>query len=110
MATGDKKLSELPVATEVVEANLMLLEQEGTAKQMSGGQFLAFVRPLIFAAAQELVASLPKTASIEVDWANNLVTETLDNGTVLTYDIEKDNNGVPTKIGDITLSISGVVL
>ena len=101
MATGDKKLGELPAASTVSATDLLLLEQDGVASQMSGAQLLAFLQPLL----NESIGQLPRTIALDfTGWSAGSFTETLDTGNVITHTVTMDANGVPTAIDDITIA------
>lgn len=104
MATGDKKISDLTAAQEVKDNDLLLMEQDGEAKNMSGAQLLAYLQPLL----DESIGLLPKPVSIDFSmWDSGYITEALSDGNSVEYVITKDSNGIPTSIGGIT--ISGVI-
>ena len=59
--------------------------------------------------AEDLANALLRTTAISVDWSAGSYIETLSDGSSRVKTIVKDANGVPTKIGDVTLTLSGVV-
>ena len=100
MATGDKKLGELPAASTVSATDLLLLEQDGVASQMSGAQLLAFLQPLL----NESIGQLPRTVALDfTGWNAGSFTETLDTEEVITHTVSFDDNGMPTAVDNITL-------
>lgn len=101
MATGDKKLGELPAASTVSATDLLLLEQDGVASQMSGAQLLAFLQPLL----NESISLLPRTIALDFsNWSMGTFTETLDTEEVITHTVAFGTDGVPTAIDGITLT------
>ena len=100
MAVGDKQLSELPKASDVLDNDLLLIEQAGVAMSMSGAQLLTYLQPLL----NRAVGLLPTAASINfTNWTSGYFTETLQDGSIVEYPVFFDNNGVPTSIGGITI-------
>lgn len=99
MAVGDKKLSELPGAAEILDADLLLLEQDGVAMHMSGAQLLEYLQPLLNAA----VGLLPKPSTIDfTNWDSGYFTETLNTGGTIEYPLFFEN-GVLIGIGGIDI-------
>ena len=101
MATGDKKLGELPAASTVSATDLLLLEQDGVASQMSGAQLLAFLRPLL----NEAIGQLPRTVALDfTGWSTGSFTETLDTGDTIVHEVSTDASGIPTAIDGIAIT------
>ena len=48
------------------------------------------------------------TADLVIDWTEKKITQTFSDGSIRTATIELDDSGLPTKIGDMMLSIVGV--
>lgn len=104
MATGDKKIGELPEASAMGEHDLLLLEQDGVATRMSGMQLLTFLQPLL----NQAIGLLPRTTSINFSgWDSGYFSETLSDGTSVEYPVLFDSSGMPINVGGIY--IQGVI-
>ena len=61
---------------------------------------------LALATRRELEVS---TTDLSVNWTDGKIIQTLSDGTMNTMDMEFDADGIPTKIGDMNITISGVM-
>ena len=106
MAIGDKKISELPSASVVLDHDLLVLEQDGVAKNMSGDLLLKFLKPLL----NEAVALLPVSKSLDfTTWPMGYIVETLSDGSTIEHPVVLDTEGSPTNIGGIKVQGISVV-
>ena len=97
---ADKKIGDLVAATEVKDTDLLIMEQDGTAKNMSGAQLLEYLKPKLDEAVNESIQSLHQVTGTAIERADNTVTvvTTLEDGSTSTSVITVDSNDYPTKI------------
>lgn len=58
----------------------------------------------------DLATQSPKTTDLTIDWTNGVVTQIYDDGTTQTAAITVGADGIPTKIGDMNITILGAGL
>ena len=105
-AGGAIALSDLPADT-----GTLLLMKGGSADNRSGLFFPTAGGIYVFSAgAWKYIAagSVVTTTDLSIDWTNGIITETLSDGRVVEHIMTIGADGIPTKIGDMTVSISGV--
>lgn len=84
---ADKKIGDLASATEVKDEDLLIMEQDGAAKNMSGAQLRGF-----------LFSTLATNIDVVKSGNTITVTSTFDNSDPSTAVITLDDNDMPTKI------------
>ena len=63
---------------------------------------------VVLAAVTQVKDDELSTTALSVDWSGGKVVETLSDGSTVTHNMTFDANGIPTKIGNLSLTISGV--
>ena len=63
---------------------------------------------VVLAAVTQVKNDELSTTALSVDWSSGKVVETLSDGRTVTHNMTFDANGIPTKIGNLNLTISGV--
>lgn len=107
--TGDTiTLSDLP------ETQGTLLLMKGESADNRSGLFCPLAGGLYIFADGAWVALVTHdeydvtTTDLVIDWTNGKITETLSDGTTVEHEMTIGSDGIPTKIGNMTLTISGV--
>lgn len=97
---ADKKIGDLVSAEEVKDNDLLIMEQDGIAKNMSGAKLLAYLDPLLQEKADAIFTDLhePTAISVVKDGSTITVTTTLEDGESSTSAITLDANNNPSKI------------
>lgn len=96
---ADKKIGDLVSAEVVKDEDLLIMEQDGIAKNMSGAKLLAYLEPLLKEKADGIFEELhkPILGSVVKNGNDITVTVTLEDGQISTSVMTLEN-GYPTKI------------
>lgn len=96
---ADKKIGDLVSAEVVKDEDLLIMEQDGIAKNMSGAKLLAYLDPLLQDKAEGIFEELhkPVLGSVVKDGDTITVTVTLEDGSASTSVMTLEN-GYPKKI------------
>lgn len=96
---ADKKIGDLVSADVVKDEDLLIMEQDGIAKNMSGAKLLAYLEPLLNEKADGIFEELhkPVLGSFVKNGNTITVAVTLEDGQTSTSVMTLEN-GYPTKI------------
>jgi hypothetical protein len=97
---ADRKIGDLVSAEVVKDNDLLIMEQDGVAKNMSGAKLLAYLDPLLKENADRIFENLhqvTKTSLVKND-STITITTTLDDGAKTVSIVTVDDNGYPSKI------------
>lgn len=97
---ADKKIGDLVSAEAVKDEDLLIMEQDGIAKNMSGAKLLAYLDPLLEEKADRIFQELhkPVLGSVVKDGSTITMTVELENGQTTTSVMTIDANDLPKKI------------
>ena len=121
---ADKKIGDLVSADVVKDEDLLIMEQAGIAKNVTGALLLAYLEPLLQEKTTEILknlnavktvngiepdedgnVTLPKTTAVDfTGYSDGSFEETLSNRTTVTHTVAYDADGVPISVDDIAVT------